>query len=261
LDVIAAEKHVLSEKPAATTYEDYAKLEKAVKSTDKVYQVGLECRFLPVFQKMRNMIQEKAIGNPRMVWCHEFREPFREKVGNWIMFQEKTGGAFVEKTCHYFDLMTWFADSTPKMVTALAGQDVVKEIYGVKPDVIDNGWAMIEYENGAKGVLGLCMFCKCDHDIELGVLGDEGKMKGFYKKQNVEYTKYGSDEEIFDAQTDGGVKHLSHGGGVYYEHLHFVDNIRNNKIPLTNIDVAKWSIYVGLAAEESARNGSMPVTF
>jgi len=262
LDVLAAGKHVLSEKPAATSYEDFARLEKAVKESDKVYQVGLECRFLPVFQRMHAIMADGMLGDPRMIWCHEFRGPFLEKVGNWIMFNEKTGGVFVEKTCHYFDLMTWMSLSVPKKVIALAGKNVVKEIHGVKPDVFDNGWVIVEYENGVKATLGLCMFCKCEHDTEIGVIGDKGKMEGLFNAHKIEVAEYETaSTTIIDARGRADAESLSHGGGVYYEHLEFIDCIRNDREPLTDIEVAKWSTYVGLAAEESARNGSRPVEF
>ena len=65
VDSLAADKHVLSEKPAATSHEQLRKLEGAVKGSDRLYQVGLECRYLPVFKKMRSMIEEDAIGSPR----------------------------------------------------------------------------------------------------------------------------------------------------------------------------------------------------
>ena len=261
IDCLAAGKHVLCEKPAATSYEQLKKLETAVAQSDRIYQVGLECRYLPVFKTMRQMVEEGAVGKPVMTWCFEFRSPFHRKRGNWILFQGQTGGVFVEKTCHYFDLMTWFADSTPKRVCAVAGQDVVKDLYGVKPDIFDNGWVIIEYENGAKGMLGLCMFGG-RKPLSVSVLGDTGQMEGSFGSQKIEYIKIGEPgaEEI-DAGKDNEHTHLSHGGGVYFQHLAFIDNIRNNRTPLTDITVAKWSTLVGLAAEESARNGSTPVTF
>jgi len=258
-DSLAANKHVLSEKPAATSHEQLWKLEEAVAGSDRTYQVGLECRYIPVFERMRKMVEEDAVGCPRMVWCMEFRGPFLEKRSNWVLFQDKTGGVFVEKTCHYFDLMTWFADSTPKKVIALAGQDAVKELYGVQPDIFDNGWVVIEYENGAKGMLGLCMFSH--HPLSVGVVGDGGKMEGFFSAQKISYSERGGKATEIETKEDNEFSHLSHGGGVNFEHLAFIDNIRNNRTPLTDINVAKWSTLVGLAAEESARNGSMPVTF
>lgn len=265
VDVVAAAidagKHVLCEKPAATTMKDLQRLESIVRKAKTIFQIGLECRYLPVFQRMVKIIRDGGVGKPRLLWCKEFRRPFREKVGNWIMFKEKSGGVFVEKTCHFFDLMTWFADARPKKVIALAGQDVVKEIYGMKPDVYDNGWVIIEYENGIRASLGLCMFCNCEYGLEMGVIGKEAVMEGFLAQSRIKLTEYGT-RTTNDIQIGVEEKYrsLSHGGGVYFEHLAFIDNIRNGKKPLTDIEAAKWSTLVGLAAEESAANGGAPVT-
>jgi len=261
LDCLAAGKHVLSEKPAATTVKQLSTLEVAVAKSDRTYQVGLECRYLPTYQTMRRMIvEENAIGRPVMTWCLEFRGPFLRKVDNWIMSQEKTGGVFVEKTCHFFDLMAWLVDSVPKTVTAVAGQDVVKEIYGIKPDIFDNGWVTIEYENGARGMLGLCMFGAGRKPLSITVLGEDGQMEGLFGPQKIEVAKRGvSKMEVIEAGADNEYAHLSHGGGVYFEHLAFIDSIRTGRTPLTDIETARWSTLVGLAAEESARNGSTPV--
>ncbi|MBU0611467.1 MAG: Gfo/Idh/MocA family oxidoreductase [Armatimonadetes bacterium] len=246
-DCLAAGKHVLSEKPAATSHEQLRQLEAAVTGSDRVYQVGLECRYLPAYRRMRRMVEEGAIGKPVMTWCMEFRGPFLEKRGNWILRQDQTGGVFVEKTCHFFDLMTWFVDSTPRQVTAVAGQDVVKNIYGVTPDIFDNGWVIIEYENGARGMLGLCMFGG-RHPLSVSVLGDAGQMDGDYASQKIDYLKLGQPGvEVIDAGADHEYAHLSHKGGVYLEHLAFIENIRTGRVPLTGLNEAKWSTLVGLA--------------
>ncbi len=261
-DAIAAGKHVLSEKPAATTLKDLERLQSIVSSSPKIFQLGLECRYLPVFQRMHKMIKDGVIGNPRMIWCKEFRDPFLKKVNNWIMFNETSGGVFVEKTCHYFDLMNWFSCSRPRSVIAIAGQDVVKDIYGVKPDIFDNGWVMIEYENNVKAVLGLCMFCNCRYDVEMGIIGETAMMEGFFNQSRIKLVEYGTNTtSAIQVEMDEKSRKLSHSGGVYLEHLAFIENIRENKNPLTGIEVAKWSTLVGLAAEESARNGSKAVIF
>lgn len=261
IDALDAGKHVLSEKPAATSHEDLRRLEQRVNRSDKVYQVGLECRYLPVFQRMKAIVEEGTIGTPRMLWCKEFRGPFLEKVDNWIMFNERTGSVFVEKTCHYFDLMTWFSGSCPKKVLASAGLDVVREIYGVTPDVFDNGWVIIEYESGARANLGLCMFAHDGPDIEMGVIGDRGRMEGFFSGQRIDLWEYEGKKTVsIDTRVDSDKVMLSHGGGVYYEHLAFLDNIRRGGRPLTDITAAKWSTVVGLAAEESARGGGRAVS-
>jgi len=261
-DAVAARKHVFSEKPAATTLKDLTRLQKIVSKSGKIYQVGLECRYLPVYQHMNKMLQDGLLGSPRMIWCKEFRGPFLQKVDNWIMFNESTGGVFVEKTCHYFDLMNWFSGSYPKKVMAIAGQDMVKDIYGVKPDIFDNGWVIIEYKNGVRAMLGLCMFCNCGYDIEMGVIGEKAIMEGFLEQSRIKFVEYGTDATSnIKVKMDKKYKELSHSGGVYFEHLAFIENIRENKVPFTDIEVAKWSTLVGLAAEESARNNGKAVTF
>ncbi|MBN1864454.1 MAG: Gfo/Idh/MocA family oxidoreductase [Victivallales bacterium] len=262
-DALAAGKHVLTEKPLGINHKQLSAIEDDVRKSDRIFQVGLECRYLPVFQRMSGMIESGRIGLPRMIWCKEFRGPFLEKVGNWIMFKEKSGGAFVDKMCHYFDLVTWFSRSIPRRVIALAGQDVVKDIYGVQPDIYDNGWVIIEYENNVRASLGLCMFCKASVDVEVGVIGDKAQMEGFFMDRRIKFRDYatGSVSDIDTRGSDPEIEKLSHRGGVFYEHLAFIDNIRDNKTPLTDFNVGKWSVLVSLAVEESAANNGMAITF
>jgi len=260
LDALRAGKHVLSEKPAATTREDLSRLEAEVVRAKTVYQVGLECRFFPVYARMHGLIEEGAVGSPRMLWCKEFRGPFLEKVNNWIMFNEFTGGAFNEKTCHFFDLMNWFAGARPKKVAAFAGTDVVKDIYGVKPDVVDNGWAMVEYDNNARAMLGLCMFAVKGETVEMGVLGDRGQMVGSHHDSRICCRDYDSSiERVYHENVDPEVARFSHNGAVYLEHLEFAECVRGGRTPLTGIDAARFSTLVGLAAQESADKGGSTV--
>ncbi len=259
LDCLAAGKHVLSEKPPATTRDDLDRLAAAVDSSGKTYMLGFECRQLPIFKRLRGLLDADDIGTPRMIWCREFREPFYEKVDNWILFNDKTGGIFVEKTCHFFDLFNWFAGADPVRVVAMAGLDVVKELYGVKPDVFDNGWVMVEYANGLRACLGLCMFCHKSPDLEMDILGDKGRLESFLEAGRIDLWRYEGDDEKIDCRPPEDIEKLSHKGGVYYEHLEFADCVRTGRRPATGLREGRMSTLIGLAAEESARSGSVPV--
>ena len=48
---------------------------------------------------------EDATGGIKMLTIREHRFPFLRKIGNWNRFNENSGGTFVEKCCHFFDLM------------------------------------------------------------------------------------------------------------------------------------------------------------
>ena len=65
----------------------------------------------------------------------------------------------------------------------------------------------------------------------------------------------GPERQLQEEYVDQGLVRL------VYHHLAFIGNVREARTPLTDIEVAKWSTLVGLAAEESARNGCAPVSF
>ena len=84
------------------------------------------------------------------------RFPFLEKVNNWNRFNENSGGTFVEKCCHFFDLMRLILRSDPVRVMASAGQEVnhLGEIYNGRPaDIWDCGYVLVDFVNGTRAML------------------------------------------------------------------------------------------------------------
>ena len=49
---------------------------------------------------------------------------------------------------------------------------------GETPDILDNAYVIVEYDNGARGLLDLCMFAEASkNEQEISVVGDEGKLE------------------------------------------------------------------------------------
>jgi myo-inositol 2-dehydrogenase/D-chiro-inositol 1-dehydrogenase len=87
-------------------------------------------------------------------------QPFLQKVGDWNRFTSRTGGSLVEKCCHHFDLMRLIIGSEPRRFFASGGQDAnhLDETYnGQASDILDNAYVLVDFENGARGLLELCM--------------------------------------------------------------------------------------------------------
>lgn len=100
-------------------------VEAAKARPDILVQVGLEYRYIPaVAELLRQVKQKNALGRVRMVAIREHRFPFLVKVNNWNRFNKNTGGTLVEKCCHFFDLMTLIANSSPVRVMASGAQNV-----------------------------------------------------------------------------------------------------------------------------------------
>lgn len=99
-------------------------LEAAKARPDVLVQVGLEYRYIPAVAELLSQVKQNALGRVRMVAIREHRFPFLVKVNNWNRFNKNTGGTLVEKCCHFFDLMTVIANSTPVRVMASGAQTV-----------------------------------------------------------------------------------------------------------------------------------------
>ncbi|KAL8541576.1 hypothetical protein ACS0TY_002732 [Phlomoides rotata] len=191
MDIISHPKphHVLVEKPLCTTVADCRKVVDAAKSRpDVLVQVGLEYRYMPPVAKLIDIVKGGTLGQVKMVAIREHRFPFLVKVNNWNRFNCNTGGTLVEKCCHFFDLIRLFAGANPVRVMASGAIDVnhKDETYdGKVPDIIDNAYVIIEFENGSRGMLDLCMFAEgSKNEQEISVVGDVGKVNASLSNQN-----------------------------------------------------------------------------
>ncbi|MEM1351338.1 MAG: Gfo/Idh/MocA family oxidoreductase, partial [Pseudomonadota bacterium] len=95
---------MLVEKPLLTDPADFQRLEKVAASFPHPIWVAMEYRYMPPIAAFLEQAQN-ATGGIQMLTIREHRFPFLEKVGDWNRFNAKTGGTFVEKCCHFFDLM------------------------------------------------------------------------------------------------------------------------------------------------------------
>ena len=172
LAALDAGLHVLCEKPLAPTLADIDRIGVAVARAGKVFQVGMELRYAPLFQGLHDMVASGRIGTPKMLWCHEFRPPFKPGVGGWRLTEAGSGGTLLEKNCHHFDLFNWLSNALLIRVMAMGSHDT---IYADR-DIHDRAWVMVEYANGVQASLGLALFFDRQEQLELGVLGSGGKL-------------------------------------------------------------------------------------
>ncbi|WOL08882.1 hypothetical protein Cni_G17635 [Canna indica] len=267
MDIINHQKphHILVEKPLCTTVENCRKVINAAKQRpDIIVQVGLEYRYMPPVSKLINIVKSGTLGHIKMVAIREHRFPFLVKVDNWNRFNVNTGGTLVEKCCHFFDLMRLFAAANPVRVMASGSIDVnhKDEVYdGKVPDIIDNAYVIVEFDNGSRGMLDLCMFAEgSKNEQEISVVGDIGKGEAFVPESIVRVglrsegrtgvkTEIANDERI---KYDG-----LHHGSSYLEHLNFLSVIKGEGIgaPAVSLIDGLLSVAMGVAAQLSIEKG------
>jgi predicted dehydrogenase len=256
-DALESGVHVLLEKPLASTVEGCMRIVKAARQARGICQIGLELRYDAIWKRTRDIIHQGKIGRVRQLWCKEFRGPWGHKVGNWIIKQNHSGGAFVEKDCHHFDLFNWYAAARPVEVAAFGTRDLVhgQDYFGEMPTVLDNAQTIIRYENDVVANLMLCMYCDgYQEGLEIGVIGTEGWLVANSGRENVlrVSSRDGNETVRHEFTTPENIAGTSHNGAVYFEHLAFRENILDNRVPMTDVEVGLWGTAVGLAAERAA---------
>ena len=258
-ELFKTDKHVLLEKPMCTNFPDGLEVLKKSKEHVGLVWIGLEYRFMSPIQSLIKHIEE--IGDIRMLSIREHRFPFLEKVDNWNRFNKNTGGTLVEKCCHFFDLMNLIVPSRPIKVYASGGQDVnhLDEKYdGKTPDIIDNSFVIVDYQDGQRAMLDLCMFAEAGkYEQEIVVTGDQGKLETYIPGNQLLLTnRKNYSLKTIEVKDDPRVKEVGfHHGASYIEHLELIDCIKNKKKPLVDCQKGLDSIILGLAAQESIQTG------
>ena len=273
-DCLASDIAVFVEKPLATTVEDLKSILSWDEKRSAMTWMGLEYRFMPPVAEAIARAKEGEAGKIHQVSIREHREPFYPKVDNWNRFAERTGGTLVEKCCHYFNLMDIVVGEQPIRVFASGGQSVnhLEEKYdGKQADMLDNAYVVLEYANGARGMLDLCMFGEGSFDKEiLTIVGDEGKIESFLPSQVVRASRRetigklsgwkqgasrgsGSEQKIVH---NYDVKYMGHHyGASYIEHTKFRDAILNSTPAEVTLKDGVTSVVTGLAAHKSINEG------
>ena len=264
--IIKTNKHLLVEKPLCTTTQDCKKFELLSKNYSKIIWTGMEYRYMPPVNQLIKEVHNNVIGKIKMLSIREHRFPFLHKVDDWNRFAINTGGTLVEKCCHFFDLMRLVIQSEPKKVYASGNQDVnhLKEKYdGKTPDIIDNAFVIVDFENGVRGMLDLCMFAEnSEYQEEIVAIGDIGKIETFVPSSA---SGKDSSEVIIGLRKDNVLKVNDvkvdkkilaaghHHGSTYFEHLAFINSIQNNREPEVSLRDGLMSVAIGEAAENSIK--------
>ncbi|MEO6588919.1 MAG: Gfo/Idh/MocA family oxidoreductase [Pyrinomonadaceae bacterium] len=99
-DAVAAGKHVFCEKPFSVGLEDAKKLLDIANGSDKVFQVGHNRRYAPVYVKLKEFLSEDAAHSAHIKMNRgELVNPV------WTGDVNVTGGFLYETTIHLFDMM------------------------------------------------------------------------------------------------------------------------------------------------------------
>jgi len=265
-DALGSGLPILVEKPLCTTVEDCDRVIRQAKGRQAPVWVAMEYRYMPPVARLIQEVRAGTVGTLRMLAIREHRFPFLVKVGNWNRFARNSGGTLVEKCCHFFDLMRLITGAEPVRLYASGGQDVnhLDEAYdGERPDIVDNAYVIVDFANGVRAMLDLCMFAEASRDQEeIAAVGDRGKVECGIPSSRLTIGKRDPLEltseiiPIDQALLAAGEHH----GSTFYQHQAFLAAIRGGTQPEVTLEDGRRAVAMGVAAERSIKTGEV-VTF
>ena len=271
LDVMATDLPIMVEKPLCSTVVQAGEVVRAAAGRRPPVWVAMEYRYMPAIARLIEEVEEGRIGRLRMLAIREHRFPFLEKVGDWNRFSRTSGGTLVEKCCHFFDLMRLIVGAEPRRIYASGGQDVNhldERIDGKTPDMLDNAYVVVDFKNGVRGMLDLCMFAEASRDQEeIAATGDRGKVECGIPSSTLTIGERRPVERMGVAlpliqetiAVDPELLELGHhNGATYFQHERFLRMVKEGGRPEVTVEDGMKAVIMGAAAERSVREG-MPI--
>lgn len=284
VDAIKAGKHIICEKTLTLNTEDALSLSKIVKKSDKVFQVGYQWQSSPLFNKIHKMVQDGECGqithircnyNRNTNWRTEVDDPKMERLINWRMYREYSGGLMAELCSHHINIVNWLLDAVPVKISGLGSTDYYKD----GRETYDNVNTIFEYPGGVKASFQAITTNAFENTtiVIMGTEGtiviekEEGQTAHYYSEPSkVELAASEDELQNVDAISSATRKAWVRSEPIPIEvenntkddlettramFLDFVDCVKNNNIPKSNIDNGRnVAIAVDLAIKAMDNN-------
>ena len=245
---IRAGRHVLVEKPIATTAADAEAIAAAAANAGVVLLVGHCLRFDPRYDQARQAVERGELGVIQTIYTRR---------ANTVAAQDRLGGRCplpLFLGVHDYDVMRWLAASEVERVTAESKWGMLKDL-GFP--VEDANCALLRFASGALGVAELSWILPrgfpAAGDHRLDVVGSAGALAIATLDTGLRRAD-GQRAVLIDTASGPSVQ--GHPGGMFYFELrHFVDCVRGRATPAITPHDAVKALRIALAVERAAATG------
>jgi UDP-N-acetylglucosamine 3-dehydrogenase len=244
-----AGKHVLCEKPMATSQEEAEAMIQAAKANNKKLMIAHNQRFVTSHQKAKEIIEQGKLGKIysfKTTFGHPGPEGWSiDGAGSWFFNKEQAFiGAMGDLGVHKADLMRYLLGEFTEVgafIETNAKQNT---------DVDDNAVCILRTESGIIGTLAASWAYVSGGDNSTIIYGEKGTLR---LEADPEYS-------LIEEYRDGSVVYhkldkiqTNEDGGQTTSHVidHFVGSILENKEPLITGEEGMKSLQIILAAIES----------
>jgi predicted dehydrogenase len=241
-------RHVLVEKPIATTVADAEAIVEASARAGVVLLVGHCLRFDPRYDQARQAVERGELGAVQTIYTRR---------ANTVAAQDRLGGRCslpLFLGVHDYDVMRWLAGSEVERVTAESKWGFLRE-QGFP--VEDANCALLRFASGALGIAELNWIlprgfpAAGDHRLDL--VGSAGSLSIATLETGL---RRADGQRAVQVDTASAPSVQGHPGGMFYFELrHFVDCVRGRTTPLVTPHDGVMALRTALAVERAAATG------
>lgn len=273
VDTLDAKKHLYVEKTMTYNIQEALDLEKRMKNSNLVLQVGHQYRYYDMYHKIKEIVSQGWLGqvthiesqyNMNNNWRRPVGSGEFERAVNWRMYKEYSGGIIAELCAHQIDVVNWLLDGHPKKVVGLGGVDFWKD----GRETFDNIRTIYEYDNGVKSSV-TSVLSNQHNSYAMRILGSKGTIEISRNKAyfSPEPSKVilgevdgvtGATLEAVKSKGKTEIKYSSPDGlnqePTAYSLMAFADCIKNGKKPFSDVHTGKdtaIAVHMGNAAVET----------
>jgi myo-inositol 2-dehydrogenase/D-chiro-inositol 1-dehydrogenase len=173
---LGAGLHVLLEKPMALDPAECRDILDAWRASRKVLYVGHEFRLSTQWGRMRELVEEGAIGRPLCATIDLWRRPYRLGSDSWRYDRRRVGSWVLEEPIHFFDAVCWWLKEAGSPVSIYAAGSRLS----AAPEALwSNMHAVLRFESGAHATVTQTL-AVCEHHITAKIIGEEGAVLSFW---------------------------------------------------------------------------------
>ena len=171
-DVLAANKHLLLEKPMCLSVGDCDALIQLARERKRHLAVGHELRLSSLWSKAKELVDDGFLGEPQYVLVELSRKPYRLGADGWRYDIQRVGSWILEEPIHFFDLARWYLEvrGEPQSVFAIANSRQPDH-----PELHDNFSSIVSFPGGAYAVVSQTLSA-FEHHQTVKVAGTKGAL-------------------------------------------------------------------------------------
>ena len=270
---LQAGKHVYLEKSLSYDIPQAIDLVKKVHDSKLVFQIGYQYRYYALYHKVKEVIGKNWLGkithfecqyNRNSNWRNPVTDPSMERAINWRMYREYCGGPLSELCAHQIDMVNYLLNAHPLKVTGMGGIDYWKD----GRDTFDNIRTIYEYPDGIKSSC-TSVLSNAYNGYSIRILGDKATVE-IQREQAFIYAESTTNKRgTVDGVTGATIEATTQGKPIEiifkkpgeediepttFALQDFMECIRTNKKPLSNVDTARdtsIAIHMGNAAADT----------